>query len=285
MTLPNGFLFSQSNLQDYTDCQRRFQLRYLDQLAWPAVEAEPSKDFELSLDQGFQFHKIVRQHFLGVPENQIEASLEENEIMRSWWHNYLHATQGGSLQFIHQPGNQLYEEITLSAIVGGFRLLAKYDLFCVSPAKKLVIVDWKTSRQRPRRAWLEARLQTRVYPFVLTQAAQAVSGRNSVEPDQIEMIYWFTNYPDQPERFTYTPAAYEEDATYLENLISTISRKTEKVFPLTPDLQRCLFCTYRSLCNRGVKPGELLQLEEWQSSEQSAGDVSIDYEQIGEIEF
>jgi hypothetical protein len=44
--LPLDFQFSQGSLQDYVDCRRRFQLRYLDQLAWPAVEAEPLLEHE-----------------------------------------------------------------------------------------------------------------------------------------------------------------------------------------------------------------------------------------------
>jgi len=42
---------------------------------------------------------------------------------------------------------------------------------------------------------------------------------------------------------------------------------------------------YRSLCDRGEKPGEIHQLEEWQESCPSSEEVSLDYEQIGEIEF
>jgi len=285
MTLPKGFLFSQSNLQDYVDCQRRFQLRHLDHLAWPAVEAEPLKDYERLVDLGFHFHKIVRQHLLGVPEALIEESLGDDETMGLWWRNYLHSSQGGCLEIIHQPGNQLYEEITLSTALGGYRLVAQYDLLIVTPVGKLVIVDWKTSQKRGRRDWLAARLQTHIYPFVLSRAAHVVTGGEPVEPTQIEMIYWFTNYPEQPERFNYTGAAYKEDDQYLENLIGMISQKSDQVYPLTPDVKRCLYCTYRSLCNRGVKPGEIFQLEDWQSDEPSVEDVSIDYEQIGEIEF
>ena len=285
MTLPKRFLFSQSSLQDYVDCQRRFQLRYIDHLAWPAVEAEPLKDYERLLDQGFQFHKIVRQHLLGVSETLIERSLADDENMGVWWQNYLHASQHGNLEFIHQTGGQLYEEITLSAALGDYRLLAKYDLLSYVPDGKLTIVDWKTSQKRPRRAWLAQRLQTHVYPYVLTRASAAVTGDRPIEPAQITMMYWFTNYPDQPECFDYTSTAYEEDARYLQNLITMISQKSEKVFPLTPDIRRCLFCTYRSLCDRGVRPGEFLQLEEWQSETAAAEDVAIEYEQIGEIEF
>ena len=40
------FDFSQASLQDYIDCARRFQLRYLQQLHWPAPQAEPIRENE-----------------------------------------------------------------------------------------------------------------------------------------------------------------------------------------------------------------------------------------------
>lgn len=285
MTLPKGFLFSQSNLQDYVDCQRRFQLRYLLQLAWPAVEAEPFHDYERMMGQGSQFHKIVHQHLIGVPESQIERSLGDDEGMHIWWTNYERSVKDGILQIIFQDGNKRFEEITLTTPMDEFRLIAKYDLLIIQPDGKLVIFDWKTSQKHPKRKWLADRLQTHVYPFVLANAVTGITGGNTIDPSQIEMIYWFTNQPEQSERFSYNKSAYEEDFRYLGNLISTTSQKSEPIFPLTPDVKRCLFCIYRSLCNRGVKPGELQQLEDWQESEPSSENVTIDYEQIGEIEF
>ena len=66
MPLPPDFHFSQGNLQDYSDCPRRFQLRYLLELAWPAVEAEPADEFETRIRDGEAFHRMVQQHVLGV---------------------------------------------------------------------------------------------------------------------------------------------------------------------------------------------------------------------------
>ena len=99
MTLPEGFLFSQSNLQDYVDCQRRFQLRHMLHLAWPAVEAEPYLENERLIDQGAKFHKIVHQHLIGVPDDQISNTIVGNEIMQLWWSNYLHSIKDGNLEY------------------------------------------------------------------------------------------------------------------------------------------------------------------------------------------
>ena len=53
------FEFSQGSLQDYVDCQRRFQLRYVERQAWPAVEAEPFLEREEHSEQGRRFHRLI----------------------------------------------------------------------------------------------------------------------------------------------------------------------------------------------------------------------------------
>lgn len=284
MTIPDDFLFSQGNLQDYIDCQRRFQLRYMLRQAWPAVEAEPFLEFEQKMEQGARFHILVRQHLSGISESRIESTLGDDWVINNWWVNFKHSYNDGFLKEILESGRH-FEEITLSAPINKFRIVAKYDLLVIQPGGKLTIVDWKTSQTRPKRKWLADRLQSHVYPYVLASSASSLTNRQHPDPVDIEMIYWFSNQPDQPERFHYDIKLYENDTRYLENLVMAIDQKPEAVFPLTPDIKRCDFCTYRSLCNRGVEPGEWHELEEWQEEQNSAENFSIDYDQIGEIEF
>ncbi len=284
MTLPEGFVFSQSSLQDYVDCQRRFQLRHLLRLAWPAVEAEPYLENERRMDQGALFHKVVRQYLTGVPEAEIGKSLASDEVLRNWWENFLTEVKDGGLGMIVDPANHHYEEITLSMPVDRFRLLAQYDLLVIQPGGKLTIFDWKTSQNHPKRKWLADRLQTHVYPCVVVEAAPSLSGEKTVDPAQVEMVYWFTNQPEQPEKFAYTAKEFQEDKRFLATLIATIDHKNEAVYPLTTDVRRCLYCTYRSLCNRGTTPGQVAQIEEWQESS-SEEEISLDFDQIGEIEL
>jgi hypothetical protein len=283
MTLPEGFLFSQSNLQDYVDCQRRFQLRYLLHQAWPAVEAEPYLENERRMDQGARFHKIVRQFLIGLPEAQIKQSITHDEIMNSWWNNFTNAYMEGNLDLLRDKGNQHFEEITLTVPVGEFRLIAKYDLLIIQPDGRVVIFDWKTSQNHPKRKWLAERMQTHVYPFVLVGAAKSLL-KVKIDPERIEMVYWFANQPDQQERFVYDDKGYQEDGRLFSNLITTISQKTELVFPLTPNIKRCLYCTYRSLCNRGVTAGDLQHLEGELEADFDE-EITIDFDHIGEIEF
>jgi CRISPR/Cas system-associated exonuclease Cas4 (RecB family) len=280
MPLPSDFQFSQASLQDYVDCPRRFQLRYMLQLAWPAQEAEPVLEHERLMRQGAAFHRLVHRHALGMDEEKLTRMVQEPDLRR-WWHNYLAHPLAGL------PENR-YPEFTLSAPLGapttdGYRLLAKYDLVAVAPGERAVIVDWKTSRRRPKRQYLAERLQTRVYPCLLVQAGTHLGGQLIV-PEQVTMTYWFADHPGEPVHFPYDMALWEADEEYLTALIAEISGREDAIYPKTDEVRRCGFCPYRSLCQRGVRPGHL---DDW-GDEFDAGDVldiALDFDQIGEIAF
>jgi CRISPR/Cas system-associated exonuclease Cas4 (RecB family) len=276
MTLPTDFQFSQSSLQDYVDCPRRFYLRYARRLAWPAIEAEPPLENERYLHKGEAFHRLVHQHVLGLPSERLSSTITDEEL-RLWWHIYLQTGPAGL------PAAR-YPEVILSAPVSGHRLVAKYDLTAIDPRQRVVIVEWKTFRKRPQREWLSLRLQTKVYPYLLVRAGSHLNSEQSLQPQQVEMRYWFANFPAQPERFSYDAAQYEADEVYLASLIDKIESLGEEGFRLTADQRRCRYCPYRSLCERGVQAGAFDEAEdelEW------ADDLDIipDFEQIAEIEY
>jgi CRISPR/Cas system-associated exonuclease Cas4 (RecB family) len=276
MSLPPDFQFSQSSLQDYVDCPRRFQLRYLLRLAWPAAEAEPALENERYLQQGAAFHRLVHQHTLGIPPERLSGTVVDEDLCR-WWHNYL-------AQPLDSLPSSRYPEVVLSAPVGGHRLVAKYDLVAVEVGRRAVIVDWKTNRKRPRRGWLVARLQTRVYPFLLARAGSHLNAGQPLQPEQVEMIYWFSNFPADPERFAYDAARYRAEEVYLSSLIEEIQGLGDGDFPLTAQERRCRYCLYRSLCQRGIRAGALDEAEE-ESEVRDDFDISLDFEQIAEIEY
>ena len=283
LLLPPGFAFHQANLQDFSDCRRRFYLRYVRQLAWPAAESEPIEENELWMRQGETFHRLVHQYWLGVPPERL-TGLAAQEPLASWWQSFLlHAAQRADLNL---PGARRLPEYVLSAPWEGLRLLAKFDLLVVGPDGRLDIFDWKTARRRPRRSDLQRRLQTRVYPLVL---ALSERGQSS-DPTNIRMTYWFTGFPEQPETFEYSAAQYQADLTDLRSLTGGIQRllpEGESAFPLTQDEKRCAFCVYRSLCGRGRRAGEAGDWEAAESDEETGAVLGpqLSLEQIAEIEF
>ncbi len=97
----------------------------------------------------------------------------------------------------------------------------------IEPGRRAVIVDWKTSARRPTGAWLAARLQTRVYRYVLVRAGAHLNAGTALAPEQVEMIYWFAAFPDQPERLPYNRTQHEADGRYLASLIADLVQAGE----------------------------------------------------------
>ena len=277
--LPDGFQFSQGSLQDFVDCKRRFQLRYILGLAWPGLQSEPALENERRMQQGARFHRLLHQYLLGVPPDRLE-SLTDNDLGR-WWMNFRRYFESLSAQ---ERPIDFHPEITLSSPLGGYRLVAKYDLILVQPGGRFTIFDWKTSHRKPRREWLEKRMQTLAYPYLLIQTGDKLNSNNPISPEDIEMVYWFAEYPETPERFDYSLELYQQKEAYLSGLVAEILRLTGDEFTLTERIERCRFCNYRSLCNRGIEAGPLDDLE-GESEDVLEGEIFIEFDQISEIEY
>jgi len=256
------------------DCAQRFKLRYLDRLSYPAVETEPTLENEKHQQEGEYFHRLVQQHLIGIPAEQI-AKFANTINLQRWWENFQSSKELTGLKDL----SALYSEATLSAPLGNYRLLAKYDLIAVQNGKA-VIYDWKTYRKRPRNEWLAARMQTRVYQALLVKAGAHLNNGKPFEPEQIEMIYWFADFPSEPARFAYTAAQFQRDWDLLIKLSEEVA--TAPSYPLTEDRQKCLYCTYRSYCERGVRAGSMEEAEAQMEAEEL---FDVNFEQIGEIAF
>ena len=280
--LPPGFIFSQGSLQDYSDCPRRFWLRYVLRLAWPAVQSEPVMENERAMQQGERFHRLAQQYWLGVPAERLEAMIHEADL-HAWWEQFTRFAQG-----LHGV-QHFYPEVWLSAPLGEQRLVAQFDLIAAGADGRFTIYDWKTSARKPPREWLMERLQTRVYPYLLGRAGASLNAGQPISPENVEMVYWYPAHPDQPESFLYSARQYAEDQASLAGLVQEIARRAESVeapgaFPLTKQEKRCAFCVYRSLCERGERAGSMEAGEPGEEAE-SELEITLDFEQIAEIEF
>jgi CRISPR/Cas system-associated exonuclease Cas4 (RecB family) len=271
--LPEGFLFSQSSLQDYADCPRRFRLRYLERLAWPAIESEPALENERRQQEGQRFHLMVQQHRIGLPAERLTPLADTPDLQR-WWRNYLESDLG-------LDGCRLFSELTLSAAVPvgeqSWRVLAKYDLLAIRPGEKAVIFDWKTYRRRPRDEHMAARWQTRVYRALLVQAGAQLNGGTPFSAEQVEMVYWYADFPSEPARFPYSADQLQRDLDGLKKLIEEIA--AARTLEMTDDERQCAYCPYRSYCDRGVQAAPGGEVE----TEQAGMDLSFD--QVQEIQF
>jgi PD-(D/E)XK nuclease superfamily len=268
--LPAGFIFSQSSLQDYSDCPQRFQLRYLDRLAWPAAEMEPALENERRQQEGLLFHRMVQQSIIGIPKEKVRTQAFTPNLQK-WWENY-------SDHPVDLSGKRAFTEITLSATLpGGFRLVAKYDLLAIRPGEQIIIYDWKTYAKRPRDATMAVRWQTRIYPALLVPAGAQMNGGSPILPEQIMMMYWFADFPTEPTRLSYSSLQYQRDMLAIGNMVNEISEAS--IYPKTEDEKKCAYCNYRSYCERKVLPGKAEYLED------GLGEEDFSLGQIMEISF
>jgi hypothetical protein len=275
MNLPDDFRFSASSLQDFFDCQHRFYLRYVLGLAWPALVTEPAREHELHLQRGSAFHRMVQQHLNGVSAERL-AGFAQSGGLSSWWESYIRADLASRL-----PGRR-YVEFGLSAPFCGRRLFAKYDLIIAGGDPCLTIVDWKTSLRRPARETLLAQMQTRVYRYLLAQAGGELLGREPIEPEQVRMLYWFAEFPDQREDLLYDSARYQADGEALARMAEEIlGRGKEEEFEETARPVVCKTCAYSSYCERGNSPIAWADQTEADHTE----DLQIDFGAIEEIAY
>jgi CRISPR/Cas system-associated exonuclease Cas4 (RecB family) len=275
MRLPDDFTFSQSSLQDYVDCPRRFELRYIEGIRYPSLEAQPALKHEEHMRQGAQFHKMVQQYLVGVPADRLATSVSDNEILSAWWETF---TASG----LRDLPEQRHAEVTLETTIGDYQLIAKYDLLAIDPDGRALIVDWKTSHKIPRKNWLEKRLQTTVYRYVLAQAGAHLYDNKLISPEQISMTYWFVGHDGKQVTFEHSAEQMQTDEADLLKLINDIA--SSNLFPLANDTRHCTFCTYRSLCNRGETAGQWDDFETGDDIDEGDG-FDVDFDQIAEIEF
>ena len=263
MLLPEHFSFNQQNLEDFVNCRRLFQLRHIQKQEWPSLESEPVREHEALMRLGEQFHVLVYQQGIGIPTEQLTASITD-PILGGWLSSFLTA----GIDKIE--GTRQFEK-TLSIPFAGHRLMAKYDVVILTPDGQALIYDWKTSQHEPQRKWLHGRMQTKVYPLVLA----AKTDPPVIEPANISMTYWYPVFPDSAVQFSYSEETLRSDRDLISGLIHEIESLTPEEFTRTEKTKMCEFCRYRSLCERGSKAGDVRQQEDVEITDASAFDFDF----------
>lgn len=269
MSLPEDFTFSQSMLQDFTDCPRRFELRYLLDARWPAQETAQALLYEAGQQKGQEFHHLAHQHALGVPADVLTETIADDEL-KIWWTRYL------TWQAANLPAER-FPELTLTVPLADSLLMAKYDVVAKLADGSFLIVDWKTGRPQ-KRLRLADRMQTLVYPVVLARGGDWLNDGQPIAPARIRLAYWFAETGETVE-FELTAEKLRTDEARLTSLLQSIAASTE--FAKTENEHHCRFCPYRSLCERGELPGNLDELDE----EDGPDGLSLDLDEIEEISF
>jgi RecB family exonuclease len=241
LTLPAGFQFTQSKLQDFVDCPRRFYLLYILNQQWPSPLAEPQAEVEQALRRGARFHQMVERHQSGIPLETLGVAAGDDETLSRWLVRYE--------QILGELGafERAWPEISLSTVIAGYPVVAKYDLIALR-GQTLLALDWKTGRL-PAVAVLEQRMQTVVYLLVLSREAARLAGR----PVQSVTLEYVQIPGGERRKFEAAPDRLRRDENRLRATIEAVVEAVHASdFPLTGDEHRCRFCRYRGLCGRGA---------------------------------
>jgi hypothetical protein len=277
MNIPDNFKFSASNLKDYLDCPRRFELRYLEFLKWPAIQSEPVLELERFIEDGKTFHRIIYQHLCGIPADKLTPFIKGNTLSR-WWHSFT------THQSHFLVGGQKMPEFKVVVPFEGFILTGQFDLLVRMPDNRMVIYDWKTTSVMPNILSMRRQIQSRLYPLLISIIGQEDMSKYSCIPDQINMVYWFPDYPESSININYSNYQFQEDRAFFKSLLNEIIVTKPGNYLMTPDERRCLYCQYRSLCNRGETSGD------WKLDEESThlgleSSIEIDLDHVMEIEY
>jgi hypothetical protein len=251
---------SRKRVADFTACRRRFQLRYIDRLPWPAAPAEEAVEEAIVLGQ--RFHQLAQRHYLGLPVESEEIA--DAELQRLWDR---FAGQKPTL-----PPGRRFPELNMTIPVDRHFLTGRFDLLVLEEAQAH-IYDWKTDAIARPASQLREDLQTRLY---LALAAEGLAGLNrTVAPEQIELTYWYVNDPAASVTIQYSRAQHDGNWSHLQRLAAELDRQITDVgvWPLTDDLGHCAHCAYQVYCDRQTYS---LDLSEWEPNDEalSPGEAS-----------
>ena len=246
--MDENLTLSRNKIADLLACQRRFQLRHLEQLPWPFAPPEDRSQETRFLGQ--RFHQIAHRHFLGL---SVEEDVAHDPQLRSWWQRF--QREGPRLP----PGNRL-PELSLTIPIGRHLLTGRFDLLILGEGRANIF-DWKTEARPRTEVELQDDLQTRLYLALAAEGADAL--KQSLDPEQISLTYWYVNEPQASVTIDYNQARHVENWGYLREAVDGLDQllDTAGIWPLTDDLGQCAKCVYQVYCGRISESPNLVDWE------------------------
>lgn len=252
LEFPIDFTFTASNLHTFQMCKHKFYLRYVKHVPWPAQMTRDSVQFDADRDAGIRFHQLLHQFFLGFDLEQLSlVAMNDPDSRISDWFQIFLASPYAQLKGELQP-----EKIS-RCVINHYPFMAKFDLI-QRIGNQITIYDWKTSRKPPVIARLKASIQTKLYPLVLNET--------SSEKLPIQFVYWEINQPESPFMINIQESDLERSKRDLMTLCDEIARLEPAGFIKTQEVKCCVYCEYRSLCDRGKCAASIENMDEYDFS-------------------
>jgi hypothetical protein len=264
----NPLLLDQTALATFEVCPRRFQLRYLEHLPWPASPLNGQQS--LAFERGRRFHRLLERHFLGLP---VDVEAIDDAVVRDWWQRFAH----GNLRI---PDGKHWPEHRLTIPAVSHFLNGRFDLLVLGAedGKPIAhIFDWKTSHPRSA-ADLQSTWQTRLYLALVAESGRALFPEGqTLTPDHISLTHWYPREAEQPRVLIYSKADHEKNWSAIQNLVAAIEELAaatntldpKEAWPLTADLSHCRTCMYQAYCGRQEAGTPVSIAAEEESAEQA----------------
>lgn len=229
-------MITQTQISAYERCKRFYYLKYVSRLVWP-VEVTDRRQIR----QGEDFHLLIRQLLMGFPRSSLLVPAD-SENLSGWLDVFQREDPIGKPDMIF-PEREVTVNYADVLWLGKFDALAVYD-------GEIRIFDWKTSGRKPDAAHYLSSPQTRLYRFLAKTCAARLLGasQHGIPAENIEMVYWFPEYPEETIRLPYSEDEYARDMTWLRTLAREMCAVNEADFPRTEKTRRCEFCDYRTYC-------------------------------------
>lgn len=236
------YKLSQQHLNLLTNCPRKFQHLYLDNLNVPITPTEQER-----LNRGSQFHLLMQQRELGLP---IESLMLENQEMQNCFNNFFEAAPEISNSQTQDNLILRQAEHSRSINFNGYILTVIYDLL-IADIEQAQIFDWKAYSYPQNKNKLAKNWQTRLYLYTLVETS-------NYSPEQISMTYWFIQPKNQqkPEKLQFFYHQKEHQKTQqdlrriLDNLTEYLKSYQEERddFPQVATADNCSTCQFASRC-------------------------------------
>lgn len=205
--------FSPNMLKTFTECPRKYELKYVKQITMPQKIS--------TFEKGKKIHALANYYLRGDDISKLEKTLDKNELY-TW--EILKSNE-------YFQKTCLKSEYYLSCKINDFWIGGRLDAL-VQDENHFYILDYKTGSipENPEYDW-----QTAVY---LLAISKFLKDTNAV----------FFIYIDLKNNLNYKiPLTKELELKYMEG-ITNICTKINRTNEFARNEKKCQFCEYRKIC-------------------------------------